>query len=1260
MSSLRSPWDYNQMFWQAVKQSLAARNLGEYREDEKDLVEMLEGRVAPKDLSPRQMCHAAEMMELHWDDTCWMPRKMSRFQAIEGPHSPNETIIHMASAYSIHWFDRLLRLKDVVVEPLPDFAMIATIRRAQFRMRLQPQDPSWRHVVVISIDSRDFVAGSMTPFVAELLQMLRGNGKQVQEESLEETGAPGRGYFEHVIKEQRVTLYETVGTLKERFANGILFLADLVIVCGESDKIFNLEQELEPRDGAALALAYVLRDQIQCTFCVLSHFLGLDIGLEAGSSAEWTCRDLLRHMFRFLESIGSMSSRLGMCLDLPTPEEFVELSMQHSFPSGLQASLAGQAQPQRPKTSPSFPVFLHGTSSDKYVGGQGDSRIASVGALVEQHLLLLRLICSPRESGAATTLPWPSRDWDLPEHPVQGSTGADAAEIAAVLPFTPMLAPQAEGPTLEKNSLTEGPMEAEQTNPTEHILPTFSNLEAPGAARDPLHLYPSGKAVPERSATAVPQLPSAPCAADNSDMRRGESLPARPMDKGDAWAGCRLSVSAERQVVGLRFAPTDEELVVHYLRSRLAGKLTEQEKILIPDKDVFETEPWKLTSTSCRVLHDAYFFCALRRKYREGSEKRKGDYNRQAGKGKWKGCSTMTMPLSGVTATKRIFTYYSEDQEPIDPVPEVRSHVEESSTDTTMQQAAAPDAVEVSISSKKRVRKGSARNSKTKWILHEYHIVDHQSTLNQSTASQDEIVVCKLKYTAEDESASITTELEKLDVNLSGSRSSSAKCALCSPLAWYGNDLTVDCRRQLAMGEAGATVNCTAGSEIEGKSLDNIHENWNELDEHVKKGKIDQAGGEWSRNLLPASTGLSKEGHQQGALMGGCGRGATLGEQDLVLRLGPATAAASPQKQNQTQSLLDKVITDDEFAPWIDHHGRPADHDPERGAEHAGKGIYWFYLLSNWIFRNLWNSSESRIAEPAGQVRAALEEAHRLVEEEHKHTEEEISRAAAAASAEMRIKCENELQDAKNDLNRAIDAAAQKAKHMQDTLEKWRQRPEEAEAKAVCREWEELQHWYAFLKRVDNHGTHLLHLSVERHFHPTCLFLFVFYTLHKEASTSSKRPRMSTWIKSDWVMHEYNLSNKQPRATQNEIVICKLIYTHKRDIAATTTGLEDLDANLSSTTSLATKCALCHLLLACAGKSFLHSFSDPVEGWQFERPRERTGQASAELRGMESAGNLEGQDKQGQHWYVDKDNEGVDTSPYTLHDPLMGSYGDCC
>eukprot|EP00850_Spirogloea_muscicola_P026676 SM009270S24381 [mRNA] locus=s9270:91:585:+ [translate_table: standard] len=110
----------------------------------------------------------------------------------------------------------------------------------------------------------------MTPFVLELLEML--HNREPHERSLEQSLFDKRvtcyGYYDHVIKERQLTIYECVGTLDEQFANGILLLVDLVIVYGDYWTLSDLggDGPLASRAEAALALAYYLRNTMQCAF----------------------------------------------------------------------------------------------------------------------------------------------------------------------------------------------------------------------------------------------------------------------------------------------------------------------------------------------------------------------------------------------------------------------------------------------------------------------------------------------------------------------------------------------------------------------------------------------------------------------------------------------------------------------------------------------------------------------------------------------------------------------------------------------------------------------------------------------------------------------------------------------------------------------------------------------------------------------------------------------------------------------------------
>uniref|UniRef100_A0A368UHL5 NAC domain-containing protein n=1 Tax=Glycine max TaxID=3847 RepID=A0A368UHL5_SOYBN len=69
---------------------------------------------------------------------------------------------------------------------------------------------------------------------------------------------------------------------------------------------------------------------------------------------------------------------------------------------------------------------------------------------------------------------------------------------------------------------------------------------------------------------------------------------------------------------GFRFHPTDEELVVFYLKRKMTGNLSRYDHIAVVD--VYKLEPWDLPSLSKLKTKDLewYFFSALDRKYGNG------------------------------------------------------------------------------------------------------------------------------------------------------------------------------------------------------------------------------------------------------------------------------------------------------------------------------------------------------------------------------------------------------------------------------------------------------------------------------------------------------------------------------------------------------------------------------------------------------------------------------------------------------------------
>ncbi|KAI4994286.1 hypothetical protein ZWY2020_029334 [Hordeum vulgare] len=84
---------------------------------------------------------------------------------------------------------------------------------------------------------------------------------------------------------------------------------------------------------------------------------------------------------------------------------------------------------------------------------------------------------------------------------------------------------------------------------------------------------------------------------------------------------------------GFRFHPTDEELILHYLRNRAAQSPCPVS--IIADVDIYKFDPWALPSKASYGDREWYFFTPRDRKYPNGVRP-----NRAAGSGYWKATGT--------------------------------------------------------------------------------------------------------------------------------------------------------------------------------------------------------------------------------------------------------------------------------------------------------------------------------------------------------------------------------------------------------------------------------------------------------------------------------------------------------------------------------------------------------------------------------------------------------------------------------------------
>ncbi|XP_027353578.1 NAC transcription factor 29-like [Abrus precatorius] len=153
---------------------------------------------------------------------------------------------------------------------------------------------------------------------------------------------------------------------------------------------------------------------------------------------------------------------------------------------------------------------------------------------------------------------------------------------------------------------------------------------------------------------------------------------------------------------GFRFHPTDEELILHYLRKKVASLPLPVS--IIAEVDIYKLDPWDLPAKATFGEKEWYFFSPRDRKYPNGARP-----NRAAASGYWKATGTdktiVTSLIGGGAqeniGVKKALVFY-----------------------------------------KGRPPKGI----KTNWIMHEYRLVDNNKPikLKDSSMRLDDWVLCRI------------------------------------------------------------------------------------------------------------------------------------------------------------------------------------------------------------------------------------------------------------------------------------------------------------------------------------------------------------------------------------------------------------------------------------------------------------------------------------------------------------------------------------
>ncbi|XP_010904917.1 NAC transcription factor 29 [Elaeis guineensis] len=182
-----------------------------------------------------------------------------------------------------------------------------------------------------------------------------------------------------------------------------------------------------------------------------------------------------------------------------------------------------------------------------------------------------------------------------------------------------------------------------------------------------------------------------------------------------------IGLSGSQLPPGFRFHPTDQELIIHYLRRKVTSTLTPLTSI-IADIDLYKFNPWELPDKAYFGEREWFFYSPRDRKYPNGTRP-----NRAAASGYWKATGTdkpiLTTGGSQCLGVKKALVFYTG-----------------------------------------RPPKGV----KTDWVMHEYRLLNSNPTFSQKHKGSmrlDDWVLCRVR-----QKGAMPLETEENDLSLHSSQ----------------------------------------------------------------------------------------------------------------------------------------------------------------------------------------------------------------------------------------------------------------------------------------------------------------------------------------------------------------------------------------------------------------------------------------------------------------------------------------------------------